>query len=171
VSYSDLLRDPRWQRKRLEIMERDDWQCQECGDKATTLNVHHRRYVKGCKPWEYEDDDLVCLCQPCHGQITKAHAGIQIHIGRLDLRGLERVLGYVSVLQALNDRSGAEYEFYIGSEPIAQGSADAVGLSHEDMREVLAFYENRVTLEQIREREAAEFILQAKDNALAEAAR
>ena len=25
MSYSDKLKDPRWQRKRLEIFERDNW--------------------------------------------------------------------------------------------------------------------------------------------------
>ena len=30
------------------------------------LNVHHRYYVTGLKPWEYDDDALVTLCQECH---------------------------------------------------------------------------------------------------------
>ena len=31
------------------------------------LNVHHKYYVKGKAPWEYENDALITLCQDCHG--------------------------------------------------------------------------------------------------------
>ena len=57
-------KDPRWQKRRLEIMERDDFQCMCCGDKESELHVHHKRY-KG-QPWEAEDDDLQTLCTSCH---------------------------------------------------------------------------------------------------------
>ncbi len=30
------------------------------------LNIHHTYYIKGHKPWEYEDDALVTLCENCH---------------------------------------------------------------------------------------------------------
>lgn len=66
TSYSDLLRDPRWQRKRLDIMNRSDFTCEECGDGSSTLNVHHIAYQKGRMPWDYEDSELRCLCETCH---------------------------------------------------------------------------------------------------------
>ena len=44
--YWEKLRDPRWQKKRLEIMERDDFTCVHCQDNASTLNVHHGFYTK-----------------------------------------------------------------------------------------------------------------------------
>lgn len=65
-NYSELLKDPRWQKKRLKIMERDDWMCKGCGSKTETLHVHHLNYIWGGKPWEAEDDDLVTLCEDCH---------------------------------------------------------------------------------------------------------
>lgn len=65
-TYAELLKDPRWQRVRLRVFERDGWACQECGDTKTTLNVHHRQYRRGLKPWEYNDGELVTLCRPCH---------------------------------------------------------------------------------------------------------
>jgi len=65
-NYSELLKDPRWQRRRLEIMQRDDFTCQHCGRKDRTLHVHHKRYVKQWKPWEYLDSDLITLCDECH---------------------------------------------------------------------------------------------------------
>ena len=51
--YSDKMKDPRWQKKRLEIFERDGWSCCRCGDTESTLNVHHLRYVPGHDPWDY----------------------------------------------------------------------------------------------------------------------
>jgi len=64
--YSLLLKDPRWQKKRLDILSRDDWACRECGNREKTLNVHHCYYIYGKKPWEYSDDSLITLCEPCH---------------------------------------------------------------------------------------------------------
>lgn len=63
-TYAAKLRDPRWQKRRLTIMERDDWTCQSCGIGDATLHVHHRWYVGD--PWEAPDDALVTLCEPCH---------------------------------------------------------------------------------------------------------
>ena len=57
---------PQWQRRRLEIMQRDHFTCRRCGDDQNTLNVHHRRYRVDRRIWEYDDDDLVTLCRRCH---------------------------------------------------------------------------------------------------------
>lgn len=64
--YWALLKDPRWQRKRLETLESVGWECENCGGKENTLHVHHKRYIKGRKPWEYQPDDLSVLCEACH---------------------------------------------------------------------------------------------------------
>lgn len=64
--YSKLLRDPRWQKKRLEILNRDKFQCVLCGNDNETLHVHHKIYKSGKKPWEYENSLLVTLCDGCH---------------------------------------------------------------------------------------------------------
>lgn len=64
--YAQKLKDPRWQRKRLEILERDEWTCQKCADSESTLVVHHRRYLANTEPWDYPDDLLVTLCEDCH---------------------------------------------------------------------------------------------------------
>lgn len=65
-TYYEKLRSPQWQKKRLEIMQRDEFTCQQCFDKDTTLNVHHKNYTKGAEPWEYEDDNFITLCECCH---------------------------------------------------------------------------------------------------------
>lgn len=65
MTYSEKLRDPRWQRKRLEIMERDNWTCVHCNEKSKPLQVHHVLYLK-IDPWEYPDHLLQTLCEGCH---------------------------------------------------------------------------------------------------------
>ncbi len=67
MTYVDKLKDPRWQKKRLEILERDNWTCQLCGDKEMTLHVHHLKYSGN--PWESETEDLITYCQCCHSLI------------------------------------------------------------------------------------------------------
>lgn len=65
-AYAEKLLDPRWQKRRLEIMGRDEFTCQMCGDSESTLMVHHRYYAWGRDPWEYPDEMLITLCGGCH---------------------------------------------------------------------------------------------------------
>lgn len=64
MTYSEKLKDPRWQKKRLEIMQRDGFKCHSCGAEDKTLHVHHTRYSG--EPWEAENRCLVTLCVDCH---------------------------------------------------------------------------------------------------------
>jgi len=71
MAYSDLLKDRRWQRKRLEAMAAAKWLCQRCpsNDNAIQLHVHHVAYVPGRAPWEYELRELLVVCEPCHKEL------------------------------------------------------------------------------------------------------
>lgn len=66
MTYTEKLKDPRWQKKRLEIMERDKWACRICGDRLKNLHVHHVFYMNGKEPWEHTDEFMVTLCCDCH---------------------------------------------------------------------------------------------------------
>lgn len=66
ADYATQRQDPRWQRKRLEIMERDQFKCVDCDSSEKTLNVHHDYYVTGRMPWEYPSFSLSTLCRECH---------------------------------------------------------------------------------------------------------
>lgn len=66
TQYWQKLKDPRWQRKRLEVMEKADFCCEICGDNESTLNVHHKEYFKGKEPWDYLPQQLAVLCEECH---------------------------------------------------------------------------------------------------------
>lgn len=47
-------------------MQAHEFTCQLCGDTETTLHVHHKQYIKGREPWEYEPDQLITVCEECH---------------------------------------------------------------------------------------------------------
>lgn len=98
-NYFELLKHPKWQEKRLRIMERAGFECEECGDKNTTLNVHHSFYEKGLKPWEYPDDSLHCLCEPCHLRAGEWRKAMNRQIGKLSSSQLESLLGYAYGLE------------------------------------------------------------------------
>ena len=63
-TYSEKLKDPRWQRKRLEILSRDNFTCRHCKDSQETLHVHHLKYHK--EPWDVDSEYLITLCEWCH---------------------------------------------------------------------------------------------------------
>lgn len=67
MNYAEQLRHPKWQKKRLEVLQEAEFTCQCCGDSDSPLHVHHRRYVKGRMPWEYGGNELVVVCGSCHG--------------------------------------------------------------------------------------------------------
>lgn len=68
-NYSKKLKDPRWQKKRLQIFNRDKWACKMCKDTETTLNVHHLEYIDGNDPWDYPNSMLITVCEHCHTEI------------------------------------------------------------------------------------------------------
>lgn len=74
TTYSEKLRNPNWQKKRLEIMERDKWSCLDCGSglkDGKTLHVHHIEYKFGVDPWNYPDTNYETLCLDCHADRHK----------------------------------------------------------------------------------------------------
>ena len=69
-TYSEKLKDPRWQKKRLKILNRDKFTCKLCGDTETTLHVHHKEYISGNDPWDYPNKLLVTICGHCHNELS-----------------------------------------------------------------------------------------------------
>jgi hypothetical protein len=65
-TYKQKLLDPRWQKLRLEVMQRDNFTCQYCASKNKTLHIHHLKYSKTGNPWDVDISKLICLCEDCH---------------------------------------------------------------------------------------------------------
>lgn len=77
MSYAQKLKDPRWQKLRLLMMERDGWACRLCGDGSETLNVHHLYYLPRTDPWMYPDTAYLTTCETCHKRIHEAKEALE----------------------------------------------------------------------------------------------
>jgi hypothetical protein len=82
MTYSEKLKDPRWQRKRLDILKRDDFTCRDCGAINKTLHVHHCHYDGG-DPWKANDDVLLTLCEDCHIRRGKVEADAKLMFAQI----------------------------------------------------------------------------------------
>jgi 5-methylcytosine-specific restriction endonuclease McrA len=87
AAYRALLRDPRWQKKRLQVLERDQWACQGCGTTTRELHVHHTWYTAGVLPWDYPGACYVTLCRGCHAKQRKAPRRKERRRGHTRARG------------------------------------------------------------------------------------
>ena len=65
-AFSDQYKHPKWQKKRLEMLDAASFQCSNCGEQDSQLHVHHKTYIKGRKIWDYKPSQLAVLCEKCH---------------------------------------------------------------------------------------------------------
>lgn len=82
LSYLDKLKSPKWQKKRLEILQRDEFTCINCDSTDKNLQVHHTIYINDRNPWEYEDFQLITLCEDCHEKFTSINKLIKVQISK-----------------------------------------------------------------------------------------
>jgi hypothetical protein len=68
MNYSEKLKSPKWQKKRLEILNRDKFKCKLCLDTETELQIHHLKYTK--EPWDAPNKDLITYCKHCHKLVS-----------------------------------------------------------------------------------------------------
>jgi len=80
-TYSEKLRDPRWQRKRLELFQRDNFKCRRCGDSKKEIQIHHLVYRKGLQPWEYPENAMITLCVVCHKEAEELRDYVCLQLG------------------------------------------------------------------------------------------
>jgi hypothetical protein len=134
MSYADLLLDPRWQKKRLEVLTRDEWTCQRCDAKDKTLHVHHFLYHGNAPPWDAPMDELATVCEPCHGELTEQKASLREAIFRFEqgFGPLDRVIAYLQAFVAWYDDEGL---VVVKNHAAAYGIAQMVGV---DTAEVLS---------------------------------
>jgi hypothetical protein len=116
-NYSELLKDPRWQKKRLLVFERDNWTCQSCLDTESTLHVHHTKYI-GEFPWECPDEYLMTLCEKCHEE-EEFNKDIDVYESLSDLGITRRHLGILidhvryRMLHPTNDENAMYRPFWM----------------------------------------------------------
>lgn len=143
-SYSDELKDPRWQKKRLEILNRDEFTCQMCSDSESTLHVHHKRYIKGVKPWDYASHDLATVCENCHEEAHELMEKSAALMSSLTLYGMptsiQSILPVIAGI-AHTDKDALGIDFY-GHDPhgymLGQAALHLMRLPIDDVATLLA---------------------------------
>lgn len=110
-NYYQLLKHPEWQKKRLEIMSRANFECENCGDKERMLHVHHGYYEKDRKPWEYPNETLKCLCDNCHKEAHGFKDKLKIYLGLMNHMNIPQLMGYMCGLMTESDDDEIEINF------------------------------------------------------------
>jgi len=100
MNYAQQIKHPLWQKKRLEVLEASGFECENCGDKEETLHVHHPFYRRGAMIWEYEKSELECLCNKCHKSAHALDEKIRLSLSKCSITDKEKVMGYISALNA-----------------------------------------------------------------------
>ncbi len=95
MTYAEKLRDPRWQKLRLKILDRDGWACRSCQSTEKSLQVHHLYYAK-LDPWDYPLSCYQTLCTECHQErqwiVDEWIQNLRIFIGDVPTKDLDQVL-------------------------------------------------------------------------------
>lgn len=91
MDWKDQYKHPNWQKKRLEALELAGFECQNCGDGESQLQVHHVRYKKGSLIWDYEPTELSVLCEKCHDDAHRSKETINDYC-LMNGAGSERVI-------------------------------------------------------------------------------
>ena len=108
-NYAEQVKDPRWQRKKNSILERDGYMCRNCGNDKNTLHVHHQYYEFGKNIWDYPDESLITLCEDCHKEITQLDKQIKEGLRKVEASySKETILGAILALQDTHD-TGINY--------------------------------------------------------------
>jgi len=132
-SYSDLLKHPRWQKRRLEILERARFSCEECDVQDRTLHVHHTYYERKHAPWEYPDESLRCLCEECHQKTEGLRTLFNRQLGKA-ATDLSELYGFAVAMEMHHNPT---QEIEIPDYATAQGVGYYFGLSAEEIIDAL----------------------------------
>lgn len=115
TTYAEKLKHPKWQKKRLQILQRDNFSCQLCGDTETTLHIHHEVYRKG-EVWEYENHELITYCEHCHAVIEYNKKQEEIIAAKIIKRytGKDGIRLYLIYLDIAENETMIDAYFYKG---------------------------------------------------------
>lgn len=118
MTYKEKLLDPRWQKKRLEILNRDNWECSICHCKKKTLHIHHKKYLPNCDPWDYENKLLQTLCYECHEFVQSetdcaSHDIVEIMKERFSFAGMYAIAKSIDKINI--EKEDDDYAFAIAS--------------------------------------------------------
>ena len=112
-SYSDKLKDPRWQKKRLEVLQSAGFRCESCFTIEDALNVHHIYYEKDRAPWDYSDDAYLVLCDKCHKRWHNLKFGLDRALCMMTIDQLHDIVSMVTELGMMGPSDTAIFKSLI----------------------------------------------------------
>lgn len=80
MNYSEQLKTEQWKIFRNKVFNHyKGCGCIGCGDYSNEgkHEIHHLRYIKGRKAWEYDMKDVVPLCRGCHDLYHKTRERLE----------------------------------------------------------------------------------------------
>jgi len=112
MTYYEKLKDPRWQRKRLEVFERDNFTCTSCNCAKDELQLHHLRYCKG-QPWDISNEYLTTLCKICHKKHEEMLEKIKEHLAVIQSCSFEHLEEVENLLESVWNCSLNPYQISV----------------------------------------------------------
>ena len=100
IEFADQYKHPLWQKKRLEIFERDEFTCVNCGPSDRQLHVHHGYYEINKMLWEYDNDTMITVCEKCHKEIDIQKRLLHKKIAKLFLWQWKFLISRIDMLLA-----------------------------------------------------------------------
>ena len=95
-SYRRQLNDPRWVTRANDHRRVHNF-CLSCKRSGVVLQVHHVLYDS--RPaWDYNDDELVSLCEDCHKQMHHLFKVFKVIMSRHNATNMTALVGLVKML-------------------------------------------------------------------------
>lgn len=126
-----VLRKPLSKKRRFDILQRDGFVCQYCGQGAPVVTLHVDHIIPVAHGGENDDDNLVTACESCNnGKSARFHDPILAEV--VDLRSkVKELRDTVLALRARNERAWSNatadaeqiihtYGFDVSSESLKQ---------------------------------------------------
>lgn len=131
ITYSEKLKDPRWQKKRLRVLEAAGWKCEFCGASDKALHVHHLKYTG--EPWDAPMEDLEALCQDHHDLV---HSEGSLLTVSFDLRA-SKARELLSAITAYEQKSSAASVSTSKETVLSEAIRCAIAIGVERTKEIL----------------------------------
>jgi hypothetical protein len=97
VGYESQYDDSRWRDRAARFRRKFGNFCQSCRRGDVPIQCHHVNYYPGRKLWEYDDQDLAMLCEPCHKSIHNIIRVFRVIAARSNASNLAAILGLLKM--------------------------------------------------------------------------
>ena len=115
MTYQEQLKSPKWQKKRLQVLEYYNYECQLCHNDEKELHVHHLIYRDNHLLWDYDITEYAVLCKSCHKNWHETLKLFNLELGQTFLHG-DTIVWFddlIGVLRASKEMESKEFRSII----------------------------------------------------------